>query len=185
MAYTSNIPQPGDNPSQSQGQILDNFIQIATAFNLNHGLFNDAAEGKHRFMQMPEQSSAPTTGANEGALYTADSGTQPDLFYRNESNGSSQQITNTSPSLVGSNYAWTFSDGLALRFGTVAHSGTSTTVTFSTAFATAAYIVLITPIGSAALISGYNAQGLGLSSFFLRSVGSGAGQNFYYLAIGR
>lgn len=39
------------------------------------------------------ETTAPTTAASEGAIYTKDSGTQPELFYREESNGDELQIT--------------------------------------------------------------------------------------------
>jgi hypothetical protein len=44
-------------------------------------------------VNLPE-GTAPSTAANEGALYTKDTGGQPELFYREESNGDEVQITN-------------------------------------------------------------------------------------------
>ncbi len=40
-----------------------------------------------------EEGSAPSTAASEGALYTKDTGGQPELFYREESDGDEVQIT--------------------------------------------------------------------------------------------
>lgn len=45
-------------------------------------------------LYLPEQASAPSTGANEGAVYTKESGGQSELFYREESDGDEVQITN-------------------------------------------------------------------------------------------
>ena len=45
------------------------------------------------FVSLPE-GSAPATAAGEGALYTKDTGGQPELFYREESSGNEIQITN-------------------------------------------------------------------------------------------
>lgn len=42
---------------------------------------------------LTEQSSAPSTAANSGAVYTKDSGTQTELYYREESNGDEVQLT--------------------------------------------------------------------------------------------
>lgn len=42
--------------------------------------------------QMPE-TTAPATAASEGALYTKDTGGQPELFYREESSGDEVQLT--------------------------------------------------------------------------------------------
>lgn len=182
--YTSNIPQPGDNPSQSQDQILQNFQSISTNNSVNHVAFNDADQGKHKFLQMPEQSSAPSTGANEGGLYTKEVSSITQLFWRNESSGTEQQFTNLLPNTVAPNRDWSFADGLQLRLGTIAHTGTSTPVTFSAAFSSNAFAVLLTPIGAAGLVSAWNAQSLTTSGFTLASVGSGGGNSFYYLAIG-
>lgn len=44
------------------------------------------------FYSLPE-TTAPTTAASEGALYTKDTSGQPELFYREESNGGEIQIT--------------------------------------------------------------------------------------------
>lgn len=40
------------------------------------------------------ETSAPTTAASQGALYTKDTSGQPELFYREESNGDEVQMTN-------------------------------------------------------------------------------------------
>lgn len=184
MAYNENIPQASDNPSQSQGQMLDNFQEISTAFNTNHGNFNSANQGKHSFLQMPEQSSAPATSANEGGLYTQEATGTTQLFWRNESNGTEQQVTNTSPTTVGNNRHWNFSDGQQMRLGVVVHNGTATDITFSSPFSNLAYIVQITPLGAAALITGANVQNLTTTGFRLASTSGGGGNSFYYLAIG-
>ena len=184
MAYNENIPQASDNPSQSQAQILDNFQEISTAFNTNHGNFNAADQGKHSFLQMPEQGSAPATSANEGGVYTKEESGATQLFWRNESNGTEQQVTNTSPNTVGNNRDWNFSDGQQMRLGTVVHNGTATNVTFSSAFSNAAYIVQITPLGAAALVTAVNVQNLTTTGFTLASTTGGGGTSFYYLAIG-
>ena len=97
--YTSNIPQPGDNPSDSQPLILNNFIALGTALAQNHvGMGDLSNRGKHNFLQMPEQGSAPTTASDEGGLYTKAVSAVTQLFWRNENNGTEQQFTNTSPS---------------------------------------------------------------------------------------
>lgn len=182
--YNSGVPQPTDNPSSSQDQILQNFQSISTALAVNHVQFNDADQGKHKFLQMPEESSAPATASNEGAIYTKDSGSQPDLYWRNESSGTEQQMTNTVPVTVSPNRHWNFADGLQIRLGTVTHTGTSTSVVFSSPFAGAAYTVMLTPIGAAATVNAWNAQALSVNGFTLASIGSGGGTLFYYMAFG-
>lgn len=48
MAYIPNIPQANDIPAQSQQLILDNFTEINTFVNVDHGAFNSALEGAHK-----------------------------------------------------------------------------------------------------------------------------------------
>src|SRR3990167_5144332 len=43
------------------------------------------------YLSLP-QTTAPTTAASEGVIYTKDSGTQPELFFREESSGDEVQI---------------------------------------------------------------------------------------------
>lgn len=96
MPYTDNVPQSGQTLGTTQPLIQSNFSIITTAQSVNHVAYDDADQGKHKFLQMPEQGSAPTTAANEGALYTkVDTGTPAttQLFYRNESAGTEQQLT--------------------------------------------------------------------------------------------
>jgi hypothetical protein len=73
MAYNNAIPQPADQLSTSQPQILDNFIEIAAALAVNHGAFNGANEGKHMFVELPTVPNAqlavvPAMLANEIGL---------------------------------------------------------------------------------------------------------------------
>lgn len=91
MAYNANIPQPADKLKDSQPQLLANFQAISTAFGVNHVNFNDpnGDQGKHKFLQMPQQNVDPATGNSEGAFYCkqgAYSG-EAELVYRREGNG--------------------------------------------------------------------------------------------------
>ena len=48
MSYNPNIPQGGDDPSQSQVQLLNNFGALDTIFAKNHVAFSDTTNpGKH------------------------------------------------------------------------------------------------------------------------------------------
>lgn len=126
MAYNENIPQAPDNPSQSQGQILGNFQEISTAFNTNHGNFNAGDQGKHSFLQMPEQSSPPATLANEAGLFSRESSltNMTELVFRRESNGDQIEFTG----FLGANNGWTrLPSGILLKWGTGSGSGSHTT----------------------------------------------------------
>lgn len=130
MAYNENIPQATDNPSQSQAELLANFQEISTAFNLNHGNFNAGDQGKHSFLQMPEQTSSPATAANEAAVFSQQSSLtgNTELVFRRESNGDEIEFTG----LLGGNDGWTrLPSGILLKWGSGSGSGI-TSVNFPT-----------------------------------------------------
>lgn len=96
MTYTTNIPVTGDTLGGTRDRIRTNFTQIQSVFSQNHVAFNATGQGKHKFLQMPEQAAAPTTDVNEGGLYTyPDSASTPKtaLFFRTESDGAITQLT--------------------------------------------------------------------------------------------
>jgi hypothetical protein len=57
--YSPNIPLPGDLPSQSQDQILQNFQTLNTAFAQDHLAYNNPAQGQHKQITFPV---GPVTG---------------------------------------------------------------------------------------------------------------------------
>src|SRR5208337_2421146 len=86
MAYNQLIPISTDDLSVSQPQMQSNFLAIYNAFNLNHVAFNSTnpLQGKHSFVEMPNQSATPkVTIANEVGLYCNSSTltSQPELFF--------------------------------------------------------------------------------------------------------
>ncbi len=95
MAYQNNIPQPTDQLSKSQSDILNNFAEIATAFNLNHGIFNSPNEGKHAFAEFIIQSPKPVTAGGEVGLYSQNSTftSQPELAIQKQTGGVSYEFT--------------------------------------------------------------------------------------------
>lgn len=186
MAYTSNIPQSTDNPSDSQPQLLANFQEIDTYTSVNHVALNDGDQGKHKFMQMPEQGSAPTTAANEGALYTKDTGTEPDLFYRRESNGTEVQLTG-GKTTVGAQSSVTLPSGVIMKYGTitVAAGGGTSAVTFTTPFPTAIRNVQLSVTGgSSAEGRPYIGSTPTTSGFTFRQNGGSGSATGHWLAIG-
>jgi hypothetical protein len=187
MTYNPNIPQSGDFLSVSQGDLLTNFSQVDTLFGQDHEKFSAGSnQGKHNQSTYLEQSSPPSTLANEGAVYTKDISGATQLFFRDESNGSEHQVTGIVPGQTGTNYGTDLSDGLQWRFGQILHKGQSTKITFQTPFTTDVYACLITPIGSL-VIRQPNVQLLDKNQFFLRTITNSpsTGELAYYLAIGR
>ena len=97
MTYLPGIPNAGDRPSQSQGQLLTNFTALNTVFGVDHLAFNAVNGGKHT------QSTYRSTGvfpappgnlAGEGSVYVSNSGgTRQQLYYQRESGGIEIPIT--------------------------------------------------------------------------------------------
>lgn len=100
MTYLNNIPKATDDPTISQGQLLDNFSALNTSNSVNHVAYNNPNQGKHKFLQMPEQTIVPSTAVNEGAVYTKEVPTllKTGLYWRDEDSGGSggteRQLTN-------------------------------------------------------------------------------------------
>ena len=191
MAYDQDTPLNSlEDPSVTEPKFRENFQTLNTFMSINHVDIEttttpSADEGKHKFLQMPEQGSAPTTLENEGAVYTKNVGVLPQLFWRNQSDTSEQQITNVSATVTGPAFALNFASGLQIRTGTISHTGTSTPVSFTPNFSSTSYSVVLTPIGSAALVTAWNAQSLSVSGFTIASTSSGGGASFYYIALGK
>lgn len=142
MAYNPNIPQPTDIIANSQADILNNFTAINNLININHQTFGASDEGKHKFLQMPEQGSAPTTSVNEAGLYAAIGAVSAatELVFRRESNGTSIAFTECLASAAG----WTrLPSGILMQWATVTIAGVSTFI-FPIAFTSACYSIQLT-----------------------------------------
>ncbi len=115
--YNNAIPQPNDFIDDSQNDLLNNFASIQTLVDVNHVTFDAAGQGKHKFLQMPQQVAAPATALAETALVTLSSAYNangPELVYRRESNGAQIETTASLQAILG----WTFiPSGLLLKWG--------------------------------------------------------------------
>lgn len=117
MPYDNNIPQPTDAISASQVQLLDNFTALQQLFEVNHVNFNQAAQGKHKWLTMPSQVADPATLAGEIALFSRTSvyTAAPELCVRKETNGAVTEMTSS----LGATPGWAFTaSGLLLKWGT-------------------------------------------------------------------
>lgn len=138
MAYKNNIPQPTDQLSVSQGDLLNNFSAIAAAFNLNHVNFNASAQGKHAFVELVTQSPKPTTAAGEVGLYSQSSSftSQPELAIQKQTGGVSYEFTSAGY-VVGTAAVpgWAvLPSGILLKWGTTTTNGAgNATVTLNAA----------------------------------------------------
>lgn len=118
--YSNNIPQPSDRPSDSQDDLLQNFQALKVFLDRNHVAIIDpttnTSEGKHKFLQMPEQAADPATAVNEGGLYVKETNSRATLYWRNENNGNAVQLTRGVPtkSATGETY---LPGGIILKWG--------------------------------------------------------------------
>lgn len=71
MAYNANIPQPTDKISNSQSDLLNNFIEIKNLVDVNHETFGSANQGAHKFITFTDQtaSGAPATAGTNIDMY--------------------------------------------------------------------------------------------------------------------
>ena len=94
--YNANIPQPGDNLSNSQGDLLANFQQIDITVGKNHYPTSNvtANNGKHKFVEMPNGTLPAGLVAAESTLYSKlDASSLSQLFYTRDNSGIEIQMT--------------------------------------------------------------------------------------------
>jgi hypothetical protein len=183
------VPIIGDSLGSTRDRIRGNFQQINTVFAINHIAFNQTGQGKHPFLQMPEQVTAPITLANEAGFYPK-VGTNPaetNLWMRGENNGFEYQLTaadQTNVGVFGNNTAyaanqtggWTFlPGGLIMQYGliTVAPNGGTATITFPKAYTSQVYSVVLTfnrtdpsSVVQTVRLSNFNAASLSSFNFY-------------------
>ena len=142
-AYSNSIPQATDRPSDSQALLLSNFQALKVFLDRNHVPIVDPTtnvdEGKHKFLQMPEQGSAPTTATDEGGLYVKEANSRSTLFWRQEGNGTEIQLTRQNPTLSASTGESFLPGGIIIKWGISAGFGSATSKVVSfggTAFTT-------------------------------------------------
>ena len=191
MAYKNNIPQPNDNLDISQPDILANFAQLDTTMGVNHYDFSDLTvnNGKHKFLQMPEEGAAPATAANEGGLYTKEASGITNLFWRQESSGTEIQMTNLSTNSAAKGHTF-LPGGLLLQWGLQGGSSSSSVaVTYDIAFSSAPYCVNVTPVraasspGSDTMVVVVTSS-VTTSGFTIGNLGSHTMVGWYWMAIG-
>lgn len=150
MAYQSNIPQPTDQLSVSQSDILNNFMALQTLIDVNHVDFANGNQGKHFFVEFPVQFPVPTTAAGEVGLYSQTSSltSQPELVFSKQGGTSVYEFT-SSGQLV--NGGWVrHPSGILMKWGTGGPGAPGAyVITFpvnaSTPVFTAVYSSFVTP----------------------------------------
>ena len=123
--YNPNTPTAALPYSDWQVQFVQNFAQLNNAFSANHVPLTSASNaGNHTYVQFPEQSANPQTGASEFSIFSKDIATQTDqLYFVYPGNSPVVQFTNYQiysilPSDVQTFYFTFLPGGLLVYFGT-------------------------------------------------------------------
>jgi hypothetical protein len=119
MAYNPNIPQPTDQLSQSQADILGNFTALSPFLN---AVTNFATV-------FPPLGAPPTTSASQVALFSQlDSSGNQQLYYEPVSSGTAINLTGALKATNG----WAYlPSGILIKWGTITCPvNTLTTITF-------------------------------------------------------
>ena len=162
MAYNNSIPQPGDQPKDSQPQILTNFAAIKTLIDVNHVTFDAAGEGKHKFVTLPVQAAAPVLAADNGLYNVLNAITNKNETYtHNQTFAGTSDIPFTASSLstsipVSGDPGWTYlPSGLLLRWEWISSVGGLSTVNLAglTPAFTQIIAVLLTPFDNSGVDS--------------------------------
>jgi hypothetical protein len=190
MAYTSNIPQATDRPNNSQSQILANFTAINTVNSVNHVVFNDADQGKHKFVTMPEQAADPTTAVNEVAIFSQESAltSVAELAIRKENNGDVVEFTSAGKADPG----WAIlPSGILIKWGSGTASGVAQDVNYNSAVPFGAvYSVTVTPRHSGGtndrhiVVYSSSLAKFQVTCTLLTNLSTAATTAFYYFAVG-
>lgn len=203
MAYNANVPQPTDLLSQSQSDLLNNFIALQTLIDVNHVDFASGDQGKHKFITFPVQSPAPTFAAGEEGLYSFLNTTtsQNELYVHKQTGATTAEIPFTA-SVLSANSApilnsggWTYlPSGILMLFGHGTANG-NTAFTFAAlnpgapVFTNVLSMVLCTAYNNSSdgngfvRLSGYTSTGFNAYGS-ARTTVSTASVSFQYLAIG-
>ena len=183
--YFNNIPQPDDDPTDSQPQFLSNFQAILNAQDRNHVDFSDTGNsGRHEVVEMQQQAGNPTPVSSFASLFVRDdSGTQN--LYLLDDASTEYQLTNAFTAATAG--AATLPGGLEFKWGfDTAPDASSFPIVFPTPYTTATFNVQITvskinSIGRTVMVSNGT---LSTTGFTTVNNNDGNPINFFWLAIG-
>ena len=190
MSYQPRPNPQNDTLLSSRDQIRTNFSLIQTDFAVNHNDFNESGPGKHKFLQMPEQASAPSTAANEFGLYCDEGNNVSQLIARRESDGGLIQMTASDVSNTTAQAAAGYSclpGGMLIQWGqNTVNASSSSNINFPKSFANASSIYsIISTQNSTSTSSDSNGNvNVVSASQFTLSNSSSQNRTFYWIAIG-
>lgn len=179
MTFNPNIPQPNDDPTASQADLLGNFGKLNADWAVNHiPLTSGGNNGFHKMIQFPNiLNSDPAAIGQQSVVYPKiGPDSLPALFFRNSAKV--YQLTNLPVTTVGTNRGVVTPWGFTINAGTIA-SGT-TSANFAIPFANGQiYTLILTPSGGT--LTTYTIISVSGTGF---SFNTQAASNYNYFAIG-
>jgi hypothetical protein len=180
MTFNPNIPQPNDDPTASQADLLGNFGKLNTDWAVNHTpLTSGGNNGFHKMIQFPNVLSAdPSVTGLQSAVYPKlGPDSLPALFFKNATN--TYQLTQLPVVVSGNNRGVKTPWGFSINAGTIPSGITS--VTYAIPFSNGqTFTIELTAQGSGTLTN-YSVTTNNNNGFTLNTQVASA---FYYIAIG-
>lgn len=182
MTFQASIPNASDLISVSQTDLKNNFTALNTSWNVNHVGFNSSGAGKHKFLELVNQSGDPAGAITEMTLFSKTDGAgNSQVYYKRNSAGSSFQLTGRDP--TGTTNGTTFlPGGFIMIWGFIAAATNGSTQTFPTPFPNNCFNVQVT-INIGSTVSPVGINGFTNTGFTFRTT-SGGGVPIVYIAIG-
>jgi len=145
----NDVPLASQSLGQTQAPIRANFATIAAAFPVDHVDYGLGDQGKHNKVTFPQQAVLPATGANEVALYCANSDIHaltPALYFKDAGFGVGVPGYNFTDAVYTAAGRTKLPSGIVLCWGSdIINVGTTVTVTPpAAAFSTSILHVQIT-----------------------------------------
>jgi hypothetical protein len=193
MSYDQNIPQPTDNLSQSQGDLLANFQQLDTSFAVEHTAFSvNSNVGLHKQITFPAMPSViPSPATTFSAMYpNKDStSTNQEMFWANALFKGATAIQVTNSALLATAGNGMMPGGLEIRSGSASANGAGFPNNFTPQFPVACIAVVAigtNPLEKTNLIKATIKANdkFTLQSFNAMTGGSGNAEACWFIAIG-
>jgi len=197
FTYTTNVPQGAQAISSTQAPIQSNFQAINELIDINHETFGSADFGKHKYLQMPVQASAPSFSVGEEGLYNLNYAAltaKNELYVHKQTSSGTADIPFTASILsnstpAGGTNGWTYlPSGILMKWGTkaVTTSGAQdfnlpAGTTFGPAFS-AIFSITLTSSDTSVFYALNSLSGKTVSFNFTASADTAS---VYFIAIGR
>lgn len=94
IPYSPTIPAAGNNPSDDQPLMQQNYQNLQTLINVDHIDFADASYGKHNKTSYIAQTVAPTVASGEITFFSQTSGGVTNVYYKHDTDATVYQLTN-------------------------------------------------------------------------------------------